>query len=71
MRNRVNVSFVCAKRNDFSLFLEVSVMRRFITLLAVLILTGGAIVNADEPTVSEVTHTEFQAVDATGEQFKR
>ncbi len=41
-------------------------MRRFIVLAAVLSLALGAIVKAD-PTVSEVTHSEFQAVDATGE----
>ena len=41
-------------------------MRNFIVLTAVLTLVFGTIVKAD-PTVAEVTHSEFQAVDATGE----
>jgi hypothetical protein len=42
-------------------------MRRFIVLATVLTLVLGAIVKA-APTVAELTHSEFQAVDAGGEQ---
>jgi len=41
-------------------------MRRFVVLAAVLTLAPAGVAKA-EPTVGEVTHTEFQAVDATGE----
>jgi hypothetical protein len=41
-------------------------MKRFIVLAAVLTLVFGTIVKAD-PTVAEVTHSEFQAVDESGE----
>ncbi len=41
-------------------------MKRFIVLATVLTLALGAIVKAD-PTVAEVTHSEFQAVDESGE----
>jgi hypothetical protein len=42
-------------------------MKRFIVLTAVLTMVLAAIVKAD-PTVAGVTHSEFQAVDAGGEQ---
>jgi len=41
-------------------------MRRFIVLTAVLSLVLAAVAKA-VPTVAEVTHSEFQAVDASGE----
>ena len=42
-------------------------MKNFIVLLTVLSLAIVSFVKADEATVAEVTHTEFQAVDASGE----
>ncbi|MBL7147107.1 MAG: hypothetical protein ISS76_22915, partial [Phycisphaerae bacterium] len=41
-------------------------MRRFIVLAAVLTLALGAILKA-VPTITEVSHSEFQAVDGSGE----
>jgi len=41
-------------------------MKRFIVLAAVLTLAPAGVAEA-EPTVAQVTHCEFQAVDATGE----
>ncbi len=42
-------------------------MNRIIVLTATLVLTFVACAKGDEPTVAEVTHWEFQAVDSDGE----
>jgi hypothetical protein len=60
------MSFACAEFHNLSTFLEAQVMKRIITLALVLSWAQGAIVQA-APTVAEVTHSEFQAVNAAGE----
>lgn len=43
-------------------------MKRTVILAALLCLVINSMVQADEPVVAEVKHSEFQAVNATGEQ---
>jgi hypothetical protein len=57
-----------ALNNSLTLNLEVTAMKRFLILAEVMALLLAAVAEA-APTVTEVSHSEFQAVNASGEQI--